>query len=164
MTNNNFYLDFNVTGAERKRLVQALAEYTGADAKYLGAPSFAYEVDTFTVDRNGTVSFADRMASEEVEALLGTLADAGFVSQASNLDCEENGDEPLTPATAAEIAANDEEPSNGPRRSGKRRTGRIRRAYGQDAAGQGRSRDTYQTARSERRLDPQGPRYSGTSD
>lgn len=112
MTNNNFYLDFNVIGAERKRLVQALAEYTGADAKYLGAPSFAYEVDTFTVDRSGTVSFAERMASEEAEALLGTLADAGFVSLGSNLGCEDEEDD--SAATAAESAANSEEPSNDP--------------------------------------------------
>ena len=89
MTINNYYLDFNVTGADRKRLVQALAEYTGADAKYLGAPSFAYEVDTFTVDRNGVVSFAERMASEDIEGMLTTLADAGFVSQVSNLGCED---------------------------------------------------------------------------
>lgn len=96
MTNNSFYLDFNVTGADRKRLVQALAEFTGADAKYLGAPSFAYEIDTFTVDRNGVVSFAERPASEEIEGLLSTLADAGFVSIESNLGCEdeEDGEEP----------------------------------------------------------------------
>ena len=92
MTNNSYYLDFNVTGAERKRLVQALSEYTGADFKYLGAPSFAYEVDTFTVDRNGVVSFEERMESEDIEALLETLADAGFVSQVSNLGCEDEED------------------------------------------------------------------------
>lgn len=116
MTNNSYHLDFNVTGADRKRLVQALAEYAGADSKYLGAPSFAYEVDTFTVDRNGVVSFAERIASEEIEGLLATLADAGFVSQVSNLGCEdeESDDEPLTSATAAENGATDEEPSNDP--------------------------------------------------
>ncbi len=38
MGNNNPYLDFNVTGAERKQLVQAITAYTQADAKYLGAP------------------------------------------------------------------------------------------------------------------------------
>ena len=47
MENNNPYLDFNVTGTERKRLVQAVSDFTGADAKYLGAPSFAYQVDRY---------------------------------------------------------------------------------------------------------------------
>lgn len=100
MTNNSYYLDFNVTGADRKRLVQALAEYTGADAKYLGAPSFAYEVDTFTVDRSGVVSFEERMASEDIEGLLATLADAGFVSQVSNLGCEDEENGESDPAAA----------------------------------------------------------------
>ena len=92
MTTNNFYLDFNVTGAERKRLVQAISAYMGADAKYLGAPSFAYSVDYFTIDRNGVVSFDDRADSEEIEGLIETLVNEGFVSQVSNLGCEDDAD------------------------------------------------------------------------
>lgn len=116
MTNNSYYLDFNVTGAERKHLVQALSDYTGADSKYLGAPSFAYEVDTFTVDRKGVVSFEERMECEDIAAMLETLADAGFVSQVSNLGCEDEEDdnEPPMPATATENGATEEESSNNP--------------------------------------------------
>ena len=57
---NNFYCDFNVTGAERKKLVNAISDFTGEDAKYCGAPSFAYDVGGFHIDRNGVVSFAER--------------------------------------------------------------------------------------------------------
>ena len=85
---NKFYLDFNVTGAERKRLVQAISAHTGANAKYLGAPSFAYQVDYFTIDRSGVVSFDDRADSEEIESLVENLAHEGFVAQISNLGCE----------------------------------------------------------------------------
>lgn len=85
---NYFYLDFNVTGTERQRLVKAISDFTGADARYLGAPNLAYEVDYFTVGRNGVVSFDDRADSEEIEALLEILADKGFVSQVSNLGRE----------------------------------------------------------------------------
>ena len=92
MTTNNFYLDFNVTGTERKRLVQAISAFMGADAKYLGAPSFAYSVDYFTIDRNGVVSFDDRADSEEIEGLIETLVNEGFVSQVSNLGCEDDAD------------------------------------------------------------------------
>ena len=92
MTTNNFYLDFNVNGTERKRLVQAISAFTGADAKYLGAPSFAYSVDYFTIDRNGVVSFEDRANSEEIEGLIESLVNEGFVSQVSNLGCEEDAD------------------------------------------------------------------------
>ena len=90
MLTKDFYLDFNVTGSERKRLVQAISAYTGADSKYLGAPTFSYEVDYFTIDKNGVVSFDDRADSEEIEGLLETLANEGFVSQVSNLGCEDD--------------------------------------------------------------------------
>lgn len=89
MTENTFYLDFVVTGTERKRLVQAISNYRGADAKYLGAPSFAYQVDCFTIDRNGVVSFDIRPDSEEIEGLLESLAREGFVARISNLGCED---------------------------------------------------------------------------
>lgn len=88
MTTKNFYLDLNVKGAERKRLVQTISEYTGADSKYLGAPTFAYEVDYFTIEKDGAVWFDDRADSEEIEGLLETLANEGFVSQGSNFGCE----------------------------------------------------------------------------
>ena len=93
MTTNTFYLDYNVTGAERKRLVQAICAYTQADSKYLGAPTFAYEVDYFHIDRNGVVSFDDRADSEEIEGLIEVLIEQGFVSQVSNLDCEDEPEE-----------------------------------------------------------------------
>ena len=58
-------LKYNLTGADRKRLVKAISEITEVPAKYLGAPSFAYQVDYFTIDRNGSVSFDNRADSEE---------------------------------------------------------------------------------------------------
>ena len=89
MAANNFYLDYNVTGAERKRLVQAISAYTGADAEYLGAPTFSYKVDYFTIDRNGVVSSDSCADSGEIEGLIDTLVNEGFVSQGSSLGCEE---------------------------------------------------------------------------
>ena len=43
----------------RKEIVQALEEKWGVKAKYLGAPTFAYEVGGYCVDRNGTVTGKD---------------------------------------------------------------------------------------------------------
>ena len=100
MTQNTFYLDYNVSGAERKRLVEAISAYTQADAKYLGAPTFAYEVDYFTIDKNGCVSFDDRADSEEIEGLIETLVGQGFVAQVSDLGCEEAAQD--APAAVAE--------------------------------------------------------------
>lgn len=73
-------INYNVTGAERKKLVEAVAEILGRDSKYLGAPSFAYEVDYFTIDKNGVMSFDDRADSEEVEGLIEALASKGFTA------------------------------------------------------------------------------------
>ena len=51
MQTNEFKLSYNVTGAERKRLVQTIAKVTGAQPEYLGAPSFAYRVGYCTIDK-----------------------------------------------------------------------------------------------------------------
>ncbi len=71
-------IKYNRTGADRKPLITAIASITGAEARYLGAPSFAYKVDYFTIDRNGAVTFDDRADSEEVENLIERLASMGF--------------------------------------------------------------------------------------
>ena len=47
---------FNVKGADRKALVKAMGDILQVKPKYLGMPTAAYEVDYFTVDKNGTVS------------------------------------------------------------------------------------------------------------
>ena len=71
-------INYNVTGSERKRLVQTIAEIMECETKYKGAPTFAYEVDYFTIDKNGVLSFDDSTDSEEVEKLIEGLAERGF--------------------------------------------------------------------------------------
>ena len=77
MKNDNFTLKYNVTGSERQRLVRAISEITGAESKYMGAPSFAYEVDYFTIDRSGNVAFDSRADTEEIENLTRLLQAKG---------------------------------------------------------------------------------------
>ena len=74
-------LKYNVTGSDRKRLVAAISEITEVPSKYLGAPSFAYEVDYFTIDKTGTLSFDDRADSDEVEMLVERLLEMGFAPE-----------------------------------------------------------------------------------
>ena len=88
MPTNEFYIDFNVNGSERKRLVQVIVAYMQADAKYLGAPTFAYQVDGLTIDRNGVVSFDDRADRQLIEGLIEILPEQGFVAQISDLGSE----------------------------------------------------------------------------
>mgnify|MGYP007076437127 CR=1 FL=1 len=82
-------LNYNCTGESRKRLVNAISEITGVPAKYLGAPSFAYQVDYFTIDRNGGVTFDDRADSEVIERLLQHIYDEGFDIDQSHTDDED---------------------------------------------------------------------------
>jgi len=74
-------VNYNVTGTKRKELVQLIANFTGCSAKYQGAPTFAYEVDYFTIDKSGALSFDDKADSEVIERLLEMLYDNGFEAE-----------------------------------------------------------------------------------
>ena len=52
-------LHFNVTGEARKKMVKAAETELGVKAKYLGVPSCAYQVDIFTISKDGTLSWED---------------------------------------------------------------------------------------------------------
>ena len=86
-------IHYNVTGNERKALVKVIAETTGAKAEYKGMPTAAYEIDYFTVTKDGTLEFSDRSDSEEVEVVLEALAAAGFEGIGETVEAtEENHD------------------------------------------------------------------------
>ena len=72
----------------RKALVQAISEFTGAKAKYLGMPSAAYQIDYFTVTKEGNLEFDDRADSEEIENLIEHLAGAGFLAETKKEETE----------------------------------------------------------------------------
>lgn len=62
-------INYNVTGAKRKELVNAISQELNAPVRYLGAPTFAYEVADYNIDKNGVVRGPDN--SELVDDLLG---------------------------------------------------------------------------------------------
>ncbi len=62
-------INYNVTGPKRKALVNAISQELNAPVKYLGAPTFAYEVADYNVNKNGVLSGPDN--KELVEDLLG---------------------------------------------------------------------------------------------
>lgn len=65
-------LKYEMKGAERKKLVQAIEDLTGYKAKYLGMPSAAYEVGTFTVSKEGTVKSTTDEDLENLEKILAS--------------------------------------------------------------------------------------------
>ena len=74
-------IKYNVTGAERKRLVAALSNLMGVKAKYLGMPSMAYEVSDFIIDKNGNLELNDKANRTEIERVAGHLASEGFIAE-----------------------------------------------------------------------------------
>lgn len=65
-------LHYNVTGSERKSLVGKVSTILNAPTQYLGAPTFAYEVGGYHIDKIGTLTGADNLDLEDA------LHQAGF--------------------------------------------------------------------------------------
>ena len=82
-------ITINAAGAERKRLVQTIAQWLGCEAKYLGVPSCAYRVDYFTIEKNGNLTFDDSADSEVIERLLQHIYDEGFDIDQSHTEDED---------------------------------------------------------------------------
>lgn len=72
---------YNLTGERRKALVKAMSEILGEDASYLGAPSFAYRIDGYTVSQDGSVSCPDGASREEMEQLIKSLRELGYIPE-----------------------------------------------------------------------------------
>jgi len=68
-------LAYNVTGERRKALVAAVANYTGEQAVYQNAPTFAYHIGQYAVDKNGLLT------GPIDNALIQWLADEGFTTE-----------------------------------------------------------------------------------
>ncbi|MGU9538339.1 virulence protein [Clostridium tepidum] len=62
-------INYNVTGPKRKALVNAISQQLNTPVKYLGAPTFAYEVADYNINKNGVLSGPDN--KELVDGLLG---------------------------------------------------------------------------------------------
>lgn len=77
---------FNVTGPRRKEMVKAASQIIDWPTVYKGAPTFAYVIGDFTVDKEGTLSFSDRADSELVENLIDGLVKQGFDFESSESD------------------------------------------------------------------------------
>lgn len=69
---------YHAQGKTRKELADAISTITGAAKVYQGIPSYAYEIDCFTVDRNGNLNFDDMIDKKKIEDLLEKLDSMGF--------------------------------------------------------------------------------------
>ncbi len=74
-------LHFNVTGAKRKELVGAMVGALRMAAVYKGAPTFAYAIGNFTVTKDGTLLFDERVTEEELLKVKEKLSEVGFTAE-----------------------------------------------------------------------------------
>ena len=99
-------LNFNVTGARRKELVDEIAAIDGSPKEYLGVPSCAYRVGDFHISKGGKVTADDRKLMD----ILETLKLAGFepvnmpAVSAQEADSAEVNEEPKDEPSAEEDA------------------------------------------------------------
>ena len=79
-------ITFDLSGRTRKELVKAISEITGERAVYKFMPTSAFEIDFFTVTREGRLEFPDRSDTEIVEQVLEELSKRGYTVISSYYD------------------------------------------------------------------------------
>lgn len=76
-------LFYHVTGSERKSLVGAISSALDTPTNYLGAPTFAYEVGGYHIDKTGTLTGPDNLDLED------SLHQAGFDADGDSREYDE---------------------------------------------------------------------------
>ena len=84
-------INYSVTGPKRKALVGAISQELGLPTKYLGAPTFAYEVGDYMVDKSGVLEGEDNPGL--IADLLGLH---GFKAETEGYDTPLPEAEPIT--------------------------------------------------------------------
>lgn len=98
-------INFHVTGKERKALVEALSEITFSEAAYDGAPTFAYRVGDYTVDKNGVIFYPPTLAQEAVALVVEKLKERGFIPEGeAQADLPEDDAPAEIPAERPDVA------------------------------------------------------------
>ncbi len=90
--------NYNLSGSGRKPLLEAASQILDKPAVYQGAPSFAYTVGDYTVDRNGILSYNSNIHPDFAAVLISDLQERGFVAEI--ISDTDNNDE-LTAENAA---------------------------------------------------------------
>ena len=72
---------YNATGEGRKRLAYELGKITLWEPVYAKAPTFAYKVGNYTVDKTGAVICPTGMTKDVLDRLISLLKEQGFVPE-----------------------------------------------------------------------------------
>lgn len=79
--NNQYH--YNLTGTKRKTFVKIMSRILEVPAVYQKAPTFAYQVGTYTVDKTGALVFPEEADPEEMQKLLTKLKEQGYQPEES---------------------------------------------------------------------------------
>lgn len=100
-------INCNVTGNERKRLAQVLGEILSIEPVYMKAPTFAYVLGNYTIDKDGAISCPESAMPVAVAQIVAKLSDEGFTPEIKEV-------EPAFADESAENTAPDEIPAETP--------------------------------------------------
>ena len=81
---------YHLEGSERKALLAVMREILQDTPKYMGPPTFSFEIGPYTIDRHGTLHCPDHLDSTQIAMLIRELERDGYVG--------ERIDEPAKPA------------------------------------------------------------------
>ena len=74
-------IKFNVSGEIWLALVAVMRDTLQDTTRYLGAPSFMFQVGKYTVDKNGTITCPDDADEAQIDMLIRELAHDGFIGE-----------------------------------------------------------------------------------
>ncbi len=93
-------LNYNVSGADRKRLVKVIGETLGITPRYMGTPSFAFQIGGYEVSKHGVLSFE---GNEHTASVLAAVEAAGFVAEKPDMEVSAESTEPQEWETIEEV-------------------------------------------------------------
>ncbi len=109
----NFQYNYNLTGSNRKPLVEAVSQILDQPAVYQGAPSFSYTVGDYTVDKEGILSYGSNIHPDFAAVLVEDLRKRGFVAERVAIDNvaeETDNGETDTDANMSDAVPNNDAP------------------------------------------------------
>ena len=74
-------IKYHLEGSERKALLAVMREILQDTPKYMGPPTFSFEVGPYTIDRHGTLDCPDHLDSTQVAMLVRELERDGFIGE-----------------------------------------------------------------------------------
>ncbi len=109
-------INCNVTGSERKRLVDILGALLLMEPIYKKAPTFACVVSDYTIDKNGTIFCPVSASTDDVANIVAKLTEEGFspeIGGSQSVDPEATAETPPEAPDAAPEAKPEDVPEEG---------------------------------------------------